>query len=119
MERHMACNNRIRSLLLGGALLAATGMASAAHADMVFANATDESVVFTFHCAGGTYDRWTVPSGQQLSLYCNNGADAASVRIVTREPDGSQTTVSGTVFDGRTYRIEFDADGDVSYRRIG
>ena len=119
VERQMACKNRIRTLALVAALLGVTGLASAARADVVFANATDQDVVFTFHCPGGDYDRWTIPSGDRLSLYCRNGASTASIRIVTDEDSGDRMVVSGRVYDGRTYRIDYDADGDVSYQPIG
>ena len=115
----MACKNRIRTLALGAALLAVTGFASVARADVVFANATDQDVVFTFHCPGGANDRWTVPSGDRLSLYCRNGASSATVRIVTDEDSGDRMIVSGRVYDGRSYRIDYDAEGDVSFQPIG
>jgi hypothetical protein len=118
MERQMAINHTARSMIFGAALLAATGMASAAHASVLFNNTTDERVVFTFHCAGGTNDRWTLGAGDELSLTCKNGADEAAIRIVTNEGNGERAVVTGTVFDGRAYSIGYDRDGDVSYSRI-
>jgi hypothetical protein len=87
-----------------------------AYANVVFRNTTDQPVVFTFHCPGGTYDRWTIAPRESFHLSCSSGGEEAQIRIVTREPNGDHTNVSGTVLDGSIYKFFVDADGDISYQ---
>jgi hypothetical protein len=113
----MASKLSIRLAALAALVLGIGGMASAAKADIGFTNVTDETLVFNLQCPNGSVDTWQIYPHRHLNIYCTNNAGAAAISIRTRHSDGRAFVVRGTVYDGRTYLIGHDDDGDVSIER--
>ena len=107
--------SRIAALAFFGA--ASMAIVPAAKADMVFHNVTDRPLHFEISCGGSGTDEWTVSPHGMRSLYCNNGAQVAEVRILT-DHDTYETVVRDTVWDGAVYNIGYDGEGDVNLRRV-
>jgi hypothetical protein len=106
------------SISLGLAALLATSAAAvpSAHANMVFRNTTDRALRFEITCNDGRVDLWTVAPYGYRSLYCNNGSPVARVRIRTNHGDDVMV-VRTTVYDGLSYVLGYDRDGDVNIWR--
>jgi len=75
--------------------------------------------VFQIRChGGGSVQTFRLAPRSYDDIYCTNGADA-EMRVYTDRDNGDSVVVHGTVFDGNTYRLFYDSDGDVSFRSIG
>jgi hypothetical protein len=105
-----------RLVAFGAAALLTAGVASTARADVAFRNVTGEPIHFGFSCDGYGQDAWTVAPYRTLSIYCNNGSRVATVEIRTAHRHHDEV-VRSTVWDGRTYELGFDGDGDVNIWR--
>jgi hypothetical protein len=114
----MASHLATRLAALAAMVLGVAGMARAAHADIGFTNVTDESLVFNLQCPAGSLDTWRIAPHSHLNIYCTSGARAANIAIRTTHRDGRAYIVRGTVYDGRSYAIGHDDDGDVSFERL-
>ncbi len=107
---------RLFGALIAGAV--AVGMTSAARADVLFHNTTGHTVFFSVTCDGNGVDQWTLAPYGNRSLVCNNGAP--EMRVFIKTAHGPDTvTVRATVWDGRTYNLGYDGDGDVSIASRG
>jgi hypothetical protein len=104
---------RTGRLVAVAAALMTLGAVSAARAEMMFRNSTDQPVHFSISCDGDGQDHWTVAPYGTRSLFCNNGSRAAVVEIVTTH-GGYDDVVHYTVWDGQTYKLGYDRDGDVN-----
>lgn len=101
------------------ALLAAgiAGLSGAAEANVMFTNLTGQTVHFSASCAGSSgSDAWAVDPHSDGAITCTNGATSMQVTIRTRHDDGDEV-VRATVYDGRSYNLDYDRDGDVSIDR--
>jgi hypothetical protein len=114
----MASKLSIRLAALGALFIGIGGMASAAKADIGFTNVTDETLVFNLRCPYGSVDTWQIYPHRHINIYCTNNAGAATISIRTRHRDGRAYIVRGTVYDGRTYALGHDDDGDVTFERV-
>lgn len=100
------------------AVLAVSAVAvPAAHADMVFRNATGRTLHFEITCNGNVMDGWSLAPYGWRSIYCKNGSQVAAVRIRTDRNDGNEMVVRTTVYDGQAYVLGYDRDGDVNIWR--
>jgi hypothetical protein len=112
-------SNLTRKALLGTATAAVVGatIMGSANAAVRFINVADRPVIFTMRCEDSdqTY-RWRVRVDHSLDVTCNNGAARALVRLYTDDEDTTHV-VSRVVFDGLSYDLGFNNDGDASIRR--
>ena len=93
--------------------LAVSGAATVAQADVLFHNVTDQTLHFSMTCNGTGQDDYTIDPHSSGSLYCKNGSDAAVVTIRT-DHGGYDEVVRAVVYDGSSYRLGYDGQGDVS-----
>jgi len=100
-------NHRIFSAVFA---LFALGAAPMAHADVYFHNIADQPIVFSVSCNGTGSNEFTVAGNGDQQIYCTNGSQAAQVEI--RTDDG--TVVHAIVWNGRSYELGYDEDGDVN-----
>lgn len=112
-------SNLARKALLGTATaaLVGTSIIGSANAAMRFTNVSDRAIVFTIRCEDDREtDRFWVRVGHYLDLTCNNGASRALVRLYT---DNGELThvISRVVYDGATYDVGFNRDGNASISR--
>jgi hypothetical protein len=106
-----------RVALLAAGIVGLAGLSGTARADVLFTNLTSQTLNFSISCAGsGGADAWRVNPHSTGALTCRNGADSAQVTIRTQHSNGTEV-VRSTVFDGRSYDLGYDADGDVSIAR--
>jgi hypothetical protein len=107
-----------RLLAVAGAVAIVAG-ASAARADFRIENPTDATLVFHIQChGGGSDDLYRIVPHSYQTLYCFNGG-SAEMRVYTRHPNGASVVVRGTVYNGGTYRLHYDGDGDVNVFPVG
>jgi len=112
-------SNLARKALLGmaTAALVGTSIIGSANAAVQVTNVSDRPIVFTIRCEDDSRtDRWSVRVGHTLDLTCNNGASRALVRLYT---DNGELThvISQVVYDGASYDVGFNRDGNASISR--
>jgi hypothetical protein len=120
-EAKMLITKRLMSGLVAlGAVVSIGAIGSQAHADALFHNSTDQTVIFSMQCGdNATVDRWAIAPGADLSLYCTNPDQVtdAIVEVWTSRPPYIDV-VRGAVYDGETYDFFYDSAGDVDITRI-
>lgn len=110
----MATTGKFR--IFGALIAGAFGITSAARADVLFHNTTGHTVFFGVTCDGSGVDQLTLAPYGNRSLVCNNGSQ--EMRVFIKTAHGADTvTVRALVWDGSTYNLGYDGDGDMSITR--
>lgn len=100
----------IAAIAAAAGAIAAPG---AARADVLFHNTTGQTVYFGVSCNGTGTDQWSVAPFATRSVVCENGSAAMRVYLLTDDTRG-EVTVRATAWDGRSYNLGYDGDGDMS-----
>ncbi len=107
-------------LLAAGVVLATLGAAQAAHASIHFTNITDNALRFQLRCEDDSVlTTWRIEPHATANIFCRNQASVAHLRIYTDRDNGQQIVVRSLVYDGSSYLLGYDGDGDVNVKPVG
>ncbi len=109
----------MKQFLAAAVVIGTLGAVQAAHASIHFTNITDNALRIQLRCDDDSVTTlWKIEPHATANIFCRNGANVAHLRINTNQ-DGEERVVRGLVYDGSTYLLGYDGEGDVSFKSVG